>query len=183
MASLSPSRAPCRLGSQLWQSRWNSVACTQNCKEMLSRFSRFYRHFTLSSISWNLSGFHPILQGLFMPFTFHVYVKCINSPWDKAWNAGLRSVPPLLVYVQDPFSANGKAFSFPWERKLRTLQKPWSRILLLWDLCCSQPLATVRNRSSHPFLLASLVFPTTCTSKYPYPYCRQVDTYTMVWTF
>lgn len=84
MASLSSSKAPCSLTGQPELTEWmNSAACTQNCREILSRFSRFYRHFTLSSICWNLSGFHPILQGLFMPFTFHVYVKCTKNPWDK----------------------------------------------------------------------------------------------------
>lgn len=131
MASLSSSKAPCNLTGQPELTEWvNSAACTQNCREILFRFSRFYRHFTLSSICWNLSGFHPILQGLFMPFTFHVYVKCTKNPWDKVWNASLR-VPPLLIFVQDLFSGNGKAFYFPWERELRILQKPPCRILLL----------------------------------------------------
>lgn len=39
------------------------------------------------------------------------------------------------------------------------------------------------NHSSHPLLLASLVFPTPCTPKYPYADCRQVDPYTMLGTF
>lgn len=46
---------------------------------------------TSSAIYRNLSGFHSILQGLFMPFTFHV-VKCTNSSWDKPRYAAIKSL-------------------------------------------------------------------------------------------
>lgn len=67
-----------------------------------------------------------------MPFTCCVYVKGTNSPWNKAQNPGLRSVSALLpISMQDPFSANGKAFLFPQEQELTAPEELGSRVLLL----------------------------------------------------
>lgn len=78
-----------------------------------------------------------------------------------------------------PILCKWQSFLFPMRKKTQnsreaTVQNTPAKGSLLFIAPC--------NHSSHPLLLASLVFPTLCTPKYPYADCRQVDPYTMLGT-
>lgn len=178
MASLPSSGAPCSLTGQPALTDW---------VEFISMYTKFSGY--ALQIQQILQALHFIFSSLefiwllsHSPRTVYAFhISCLHEMHKQPLGQGLKCRSEISTSFARLCARSILCKrQVPKRKKTQTSTEGTIQNTPAVRSCYSQPIATARNCSSHPFLLASLVFPTTCIPKCPYPDCRQVDTDTML---